>query len=97
MAVREYSVPVLVRPDPLRDLTDLVETAAAEDPDAVRFSRRSGGQWQDVTSTQFLAEVSALAKGMIAAGVRPGDQVGLMAKTATSGPWSTSPSGSPAR
>jgi long-chain acyl-CoA synthetase len=81
VAVREYSVPVLVRPDPLRDLTDLVEAAAVETPDAVLFSRRSGGVWQDVTSTQFLAEVSALAKGMIAAGIQPGDRVGLMAKT----------------
>ena len=46
----------------------------------------------------FLAEVTALAKGLVAAGVaarRPGRP--HVARPATSGPWPTSPSGSPAR
>jgi long-chain acyl-CoA synthetase len=34
-----------------------------------------------VTSATFLDEVTRLAKGLVAAGVRPGDRVGLMSKT----------------
>ncbi|MGZ4603102.1 MAG: AMP-dependent synthetase/ligase [Kineosporiaceae bacterium] len=78
----EISVPALVAPDPEADLTDLVVTAAAEVPEAVLFSRRSAaGDLEDVTSVAFLAEVTRLAKGFVAAGVGPGDRVGLMSKT----------------
>jgi long-chain acyl-CoA synthetase len=34
-----------------------------------------------VTSSAFLGEVTRLAKGLVAAGVQPGDRVGLMSKT----------------
>jgi long-chain acyl-CoA synthetase len=37
--------------------------------------------WRDVTAAQFQAEVTALAKGLIAAGIEAGDRVGLMSRT----------------
>ena len=37
--------------------------------------------WTDVTAAEFLAEVSAVAKGLIAAGVEVGDRVALLSKT----------------
>jgi long-chain acyl-CoA synthetase len=37
--------------------------------------------WQNVTAGQFAAEVTALAKGLIANGVGPGDRVALMSRT----------------
>jgi long-chain acyl-CoA synthetase len=84
-AVLEITVPALVPPAPEADLTDLVTSAAEEAPDAILFSRRSPGAspqaLEDVTSRAFLAEVTRLAKGLVAAGVRPGDRVGLMSKT----------------
>jgi long-chain acyl-CoA synthetase len=44
--------------------------------------RRTGpGQWQDVTAAAFRAEVEALAAGLVAAGLEPGDRVGLMSAT----------------
>ena len=79
--MREFSVPALVEVDPSSNLTDLVVRNAAERPHAVSFRRRAGERWQDVTAREFLTEVSALAKGLIAAGVRPGDRIGLMSKT----------------
>jgi len=82
--VREINVPALVTADPAANLTELVSRAAAEAPDAVLFSRPAaagGGGWEDVTSTAFLAEVTRLAKGLVAAGVEPGDRVALMSKT----------------
>ncbi len=37
--------------------------------------------WQDVTCAQFLEEVVGVARGLLAAGIEPGDRVGLMSKT----------------
>ena len=66
------------------NLTDDVVTNAREHGSAVQFSRPSGaagGGWEDVTAAQFLAEVSAVAKGLIAAGIEVGDRVALLSKT----------------
>jgi len=79
--VLEYAAPALAQPDPLADLTDAVVRNAREAPNAVVFSRRRDGRWQDVTSSQFRDEVVALAKGLIAAGVQPGDPVALLSPT----------------
>ena len=37
--------------------------------------------WVDVTAAEFAAEVVALARGLIAKGIQPGDRVGIMART----------------
>jgi len=79
--VRESSVPAIVTPAPDDNLTDLLDRAARDRPDAVLFSRRVGDGWQDVTSEQFRAQVRRLAKGMVASGVQPGDRVAIMSKT----------------
>jgi len=65
------------------NLTDDVVDNARRSPDAVQFRRRAGGHgaWTDVTTSEFLAEVSAAAKGLIGAGVEPGDRVALISKT----------------
>ncbi|MGS2588528.1 AMP-dependent synthetase/ligase [Streptomyces hebeiensis] len=39
------------------------------------------GDWQDVTATAFAAEVHAVAKGLIAHGLRPGDRLAIMSRT----------------
>ena len=39
------------------------------------------GGWRDVTAGQFRDEVAVLAKGLIAAGISPGDRVALMSRT----------------
>lgn len=81
MTVREFGVPLLVEHHPGRNLTDLLTEAASQTPTAVLFSRRVHGSWEDVSAERFLAEVTALAKGLVQAGVRTGDRVGLMART----------------
>ncbi|MFF2328496.1 MULTISPECIES: AMP-dependent synthetase/ligase [unclassified Streptomyces] len=63
-------------------LADVVFDHAEEDPRRVVFGRKdASGQWQDVTAATFRDEVLALAKGLIAHGVRFGDRVALMART----------------
>jgi long-chain acyl-CoA synthetase len=63
------------------NLTDIVRRNAAQHPDVAVIARKTGGAWQDVTARQFLTEVHTAAKGLIAAGVQPGDRVALMSRT----------------
>jgi long-chain acyl-CoA synthetase len=80
--LRDYSSPALAEITDRASLADVVFSRAASEPGAVVMRRRSGdGNWQDVTATAFRAEVSALAKGLVAAGITPGDRVALMSAT----------------
>ncbi|MDN3293870.1 long-chain fatty acid--CoA ligase [Streptomyces ficellus] len=63
-------------------LADSVFEHAADDPHRVAFGRKdAAGRWADVTAAEFRDEVLALAKGLIAHGVRFGDRVAIMART----------------
>ncbi|MFJ2768723.1 AMP-dependent synthetase/ligase [Streptomyces sp. NPDC087300] len=62
-------------------LADAVFDHAAEDPSRVALGRKTDGRWRDVTSGEFRDEVLALAKGLIAQGVRFGDRVAIMSRT----------------
>jgi long-chain acyl-CoA synthetase len=76
------STPYLVKPQTDGSLGDLPYANAAEDPAAVVLSRRgSGGKWRGVTAAEFATEVTGLAKGLIAAGIGPGDRIALMSRT----------------
>ena len=94
--MREYSIPALVDVPATASLADVVFTRAASQPHSVIMRRLDGGRpgapgapgapdgpsgWRDVTAGQFRDEVTALAKGLIAAGVSPGDRVALMSRT----------------
>jgi long-chain acyl-CoA synthetase len=80
--VREFSVPPLVVVPPETNITDLVLRQAAKPSNPALFSRLdSAGAWQDVSAKDFLADVSALAKGLMASGVAAGDRVGIMSRT----------------
>ncbi|MES4905131.1 MULTISPECIES: AMP-dependent synthetase/ligase [unclassified Streptomyces] len=79
--MREFSLPALYEVPADGNLTDLIRRNAAHHPDVAVVGRKVAGAWQDVTATEFLAEVRAVAKGLIAAGVEPGDRVGLMSRT----------------
>jgi long-chain acyl-CoA synthetase len=80
--VREVSVPPLVNVSPETNITDLVIRQANKPSNPAVFAKLDGaGQWQDIRAREFLADVSALAKGLIANGVQPGDRVGIMSRT----------------
>ena len=79
--MREYSTPLTVEIPSTGNLTDDVMTNAHDHPTTVVFSRKTGTSWHDVTTAQFLVEVRAVAKGLIAAGIDEGNRVALMAKT----------------
>jgi long-chain acyl-CoA synthetase len=80
--LREYSVPALVDVPATAGLTDIVYRRGQQEPHAVMLRKRTGeGRWQDVTAREFRDQVTGLAKGLIAAGIEPGDRVGLMSRT----------------
>jgi long-chain acyl-CoA synthetase len=79
--VREYSVPLNVEIAASGNLTDDVVANAAEASDKVVFSRRTRDGWDDITSAAFLTDVRAVARGLLAAGIRRGDRVALISKT----------------
>lgn len=82
VAVKQFDVPPLVDADPEANATDLLVNRVAATPNSPLFSLPTAdGGWSDVTSSEFLAQVVALAKGLVAAGVEPGDKIGLMCKT----------------
>ncbi|MBW4721655.1 AMP-dependent synthetase/ligase [Saccharothrix obliqua] len=79
--MREFSVPATAAVAADENLTDMVQANAERFGNAVSFRRRVDGTWVDVTARDFAAQVLAVAKGMIAAGIGVGDRVGLMSKT----------------
>ncbi len=82
VAVKQFDVPALVEADPEANTTDLLVDRVAATPHLPLFSLPTPeGGWKDITSSEFMAQVVALAKGLVAAGVEPGDKIGLMAKT----------------
>ncbi len=93
--MREHGIPALEDVPPTACLTDVVHERAGREPDAVLARRKAGqgwrlgtrssdgptGTWQDVTARQFRDEVTAIAKGLVAAGIGVGDRVALMSRT----------------
>ncbi|MDD7834087.1 AMP-dependent synthetase/ligase [Paenarthrobacter sp. AB444] len=80
--MREISVPPLVNISPETNITDFVLREAEKASNPPLFSKLDGsGQWKDIRATEFLEDVRALAKGLIASGVGQGDRVGIMSRT----------------
>ncbi|MFB6978596.1 AMP-dependent synthetase/ligase [Streptomyces scopuliridis] len=80
--VRQVSVPPLAPPVRRGSLADIPFDNAGEAPDEAVLSRKgTDGRWRDVTAAAFAYEVRAVAKGLIAEGLRPGDRLAIMART----------------
>ena len=77
----EFSSPVLVPAPTSGQLADHVVENAERYPDRMCISVPRGDAWVGITSTQFLAEVKAVAKGIVANGVEPGERIGIMSRT----------------
>ncbi|MEU1179319.1 AMP-binding protein [Streptomyces sp. NPDC005820] len=79
--VREARTAPLVEPPTTGSIADLPFTNAAEAPGAVVLRRRHDDGWRPVAATVFAAEVTAVAKGLIAQGLEPGGRVAIMSRT----------------
>jgi long-chain acyl-CoA synthetase len=77
-----YDVPLRVESNPRENVTNILLERVKKNPNHALFSRKNpDGSWRDVSSGDFLSEVQSLAKGLIAAGIKPGDAVALMSRT----------------
>jgi long-chain acyl-CoA synthetase len=82
--MQEYSIPAVVEIASSASLADVVFERADREPGAVIMRRQADGggpPWREVTAAQFRGEVTALAKGLIAAGIGAGDRVALLSRT----------------
>ena len=79
--MQEHVAPPLVEPTTEGSLADLPARNAANNPANVAFSRKEGADWVDVTAGEFNDDVRGVAKGLVAAGITPGDRVAIMCKT----------------
>ena len=79
----EIATPIIVTIDRAKNLNDLLAERVAATPDKVIVERKTvpDGPWEPLTATGLDAEVVAVAKGLVALGVEPGDRVAIMART----------------
>ena len=78
----ESATDLVAMPPADSNLTDLILASCSEDPTAPVYALRNGaGGWTDVRFGAFLDRVRAVARGLIARGVAPGDRVAIFAPT----------------
>ena len=79
--VREATGAALAPLPPGSHLLEPIMRWAEQAPDRPIVSFRRGNEFVDVSAADFYARIRALAKGLIASGVEPGDRVVLMSCT----------------
>ncbi|MEZ5115522.1 MAG: long-chain fatty acid--CoA ligase [Candidatus Nanopelagicales bacterium] len=79
--MKEFHEPAIVAPVTSGNLSDHIVENAQQVPDKVVFSVRRGDAWAGVTAQQFLDEVKAVAKGIVASGVEAGSRMAIMSRT----------------
>jgi len=79
--VVQFEVPAIVPADPQANISDLLADRVKSTPDLALFAVPDGDGWRDITAAEFEREVIRLAKGLVAAGIEPGDKIGFLART----------------
>ena len=77
----EFLLPPVVPTPKTGSLVDHIIENAEKRPDHAALSVPRGEAWVDITSKEFLDEVKAVAKGIIANGVEVGERIGVMSRT----------------
>ena len=79
--MEQFSVPPLVAAATAGNLNQIVTDRLQTQPERIILSRPLGEGWHGVSAREFEAEVRAVAKGLIAAGINVGDRIALMSRT----------------
>jgi long-chain acyl-CoA synthetase len=79
--MNQFATPALIPAATKGNLTDLIANRAKNEPNRITVSRPLGDGWQPMTALQIEEEVRSAAKGLIAAGIKAGDRVAIMART----------------
>ena len=78
--MREYTSPSVADVTDGASINDLLATRVAAAGSGVLIERKAhlGDAWIAVTASQFQAQVTAVAKGLVAHGIAVGDRVAIM-------------------
>ena len=80
--MQSYDVPPIVVSDPTENITDLLANRVKLTPNLNLFAiETKPGVWLDLTAKQFEDKVIAVAKGLVASGIQPGQSVAIMSRT----------------
>ncbi|MFM2384131.1 MAG: hypothetical protein RL166_5 [Actinomycetota bacterium] len=80
--MKSYDIDPIVVSTNSTNITDLLVDRVAANPKLPLFAtEQADGAWHDITAEEFLAQVTAVAKGLIASGIQPGQAVAIMSKT----------------
>lgn len=84
--MREFSTPLLAPLHMHRNATDLLMERLKNSPEHIAFEVRSAdgavaAPWKQITTREYFLEVQALAKGLIASGLQPGNKLVIMSPT----------------
>lgn len=79
--MEEYSVSAVAKVADDDNLTDAVWANADRHPGDTAYLHLDGDRWSPITFGAFRDQVAAVAKGFLAAGLQPGDRVGLICRT----------------
>jgi long-chain acyl-CoA synthetase len=80
--MKSYDIEPLVVSAETENITDLLEFRTTKSPNLPLFSvEEADGRWVDITASAFRAKVVSLAKGLVAAGIQPGQAVAIMSRT----------------
>jgi long-chain acyl-CoA synthetase len=79
--MESFELPPLVVSSNDSNITDLLVDRAAKTPNLPLFALEAANGFENVSAKEFLAEVVALAKGLIASGVQPSQAVAIMSRT----------------
>ncbi|MBF4619629.1 long-chain fatty acid--CoA ligase [Clavibacter sp. VKM Ac-2542] len=80
--MEQHTMPAVVEARPDDNITDVLVHRVRTSPDAPLFALPDGtGGWSDVSAAEFHRQVVALAKGLVVAGIEPGERIGMMCRT----------------
>jgi len=77
----ESHSPLLVEVDPSANLNDLLAARVNKTPNQTLIERYVDGRWLPLTAREYDTQIVAVARGLVAKGVQPGDRVGIMSRT----------------
>ena len=79
--MQEYTEPAMAQAVISGSLTDALISHETTQPDVISIVNRDGQNVIEITSKEFHQMVRAAAKGIISAGIQPGDRIALMSRT----------------
>ncbi|MEN9608168.1 MAG: hypothetical protein RLZZ06_99 [Actinomycetota bacterium] len=80
--MKSYDIDPLVVSENSSNITDLLVDRVKANPKLPLFAKeQADGTWHDISAEEFLSQVIAVAKGLIASGIQPGQAVAIMSKT----------------